>query len=192
MDGVLAEVSESYRQAIVHTAAKWGVEVTPEKINEAKIKGDANNDWKLTHALIKQGIAGEKAIPSLQQVTDKFEELYQGRNGIAGLKDLETLIPAKGVLEELARRLPMGMAIVTGRPRGDCDYFLSKHGLSGLFKVCVCMEDGPAKPDPFPVVRAAELMGVDPKNTALVGDTPDDILAAVRAGSRGLGVLTPK
>lgn len=58
---------------------------------------------KLTHSLIKQGIAGEKAIPSLQQVTDKFEELYQGRNGIAGLKDLETLIPAKGLLHLLER-----------------------------------------------------------------------------------------
>lgn len=30
------------------------------------------------------------------------------------------------------------------------------------------MEDGPAKPDPFPVTRAAELLGVDPKDTALV------------------------
>lgn len=38
------------------------------------------------------------------------------------------LASTAGVLEELARRLPMGMAIVTGRPRGDCDYFLKKHG----------------------------------------------------------------
>ncbi|CAN0305684.1 unnamed protein product, partial [Hapterophycus canaliculatus] len=54
------------------------------------------------------------------------------------------------------------------------------------------MEDGPAKPDPFPVIRAAKLLGVNPKDTALVGDTPDDILAAVRAGAGGIGVLTPK
>lgn len=31
------------------------------------------------------------------------------------------------------------------------------------------MEDGPPKPDPFPVRRAASLMGVEPKDTALVG-----------------------
>lgn len=30
------------------------------------------------------------------------------------------------------------------------------------------MEDGPAKPDPFPVTRAAELLGVNPEDTALV------------------------
>ncbi|CAN0415748.1 unnamed protein product, partial [Discosporangium mesarthrocarpum] len=64
--------------------------------------------------------------------------------------------------------------------------------LEHLFKACVCMEDGPAKPDPSPVLKAAELMGVDPKETALIGDTPDDITAAVRAGSRGIGVLTPQ
>ena len=58
---------------------------------------------KLTHALIKQGLAGEKDVPSLQQVTDKFEELYQGRDGIGGLKDLETLIPAKGLLRLLRK-----------------------------------------------------------------------------------------
>ena len=40
--------------------------------------------------------------------------------------------------------------------------------LSHLFKACVCMEDGPAKPDPFPVAQAAKLIGVDPKDTALV------------------------
>eukprot|EP00752_Nemacystus_decipiens_P005173 g4694.t1 len=189
MDGVLAEVSSSYRQAIVDTAAAFGVGVTLDQITEAKIKGGANNDWKLTLSLIEAELSPP---PSLEAVTAKFEEVYQGKEGVPGLKDVETLIPAKGVLEELARRLPMGMAIVTGRPRADCDYFLEKHGLTHLFKASVCMEDGPAKPDPFPVARAAELLGVKPQDTALVGDTPDDVLAAVRAGARGIGVLTPK
>lgn len=48
------------------------------------------------------------------------------------------------------------------------------------------MEDGPAKPNPFPVVRAAELMGVDPKNTALVRS-----LARLLARSRASFVVVP-
>ncbi|CAM9249461.1 unnamed protein product [Pylaiella littoralis] len=193
MDGVLAEVTCSYRQAIIDTAASFGVTtVTADQITAAKIRGDANNDWKLTLSLVQAALPPFAPIPSLEEVTARFEEAYQGKDGKPGLKDLETLIPAKGVLEELARRLPMGMAIVTGRPRRDCEYFLEKHGLAHLFKASFCMEDGPAKPDPFPVIRAAELLGVDPKNTALIGDTPDDILAAVRAGARGIGILTPK
>lgn len=35
------------------------------------------------------------------------------------------------------------------------------------------MEDGPAKPHPFPVTRAMELLGVGPKDTALVRITTE-------------------
>ena len=55
------------------------------------------------------------------------------------------------------------------------------------------MEDGPPKPDPFPVTRALELMGKKPgKDVVMVGDTPDDIRAAVNCGCRGVGVATPE
>lgn len=65
---------------------------------------NANNDvslsfllsQKLTLSLVKAGLSPEAPIPSLEEVTDKFEELYQGKDGKPGLKDLETLIPAKG------------------------------------------------------------------------------------------------
>ncbi|KAG5180545.1 imidazoleglycerol-phosphate dehydratase [Tribonema minus] len=187
MDGVLAEVSGSYRQAIVDTAAAWDVTVTPEQIEAAKAKGNANNDWVLTRRFLTE--AGKTA--TLEEVTDKFEELYQGTPGKPGLCTLERLIPAKGLLEELNRRLPHGMGIVTGRPRKDCDTFLKAHGLQSLFRAAVCMDDGPPKPDPFPVRRCAELMGVDTKECILIGDTPDDIKAVVAAGGRGVGVRTP-
>jgi len=54
------------------------------------------------------------------------------------------------VLERLAAKYPL--AIVTGRPRKpDCETALKVFGLSKLFKVVVCMEDAPVKPDPAPV-----------------------------------------
>ncbi|CAN0442726.1 unnamed protein product, partial [Ectocarpus sp. 8 AP-2014] len=68
MDGVLAEVSCSYRQAIVDTAAAFGVAVTLDEITAAKIKGDANNDWKLTLSLIQ---AKTSDAPTLEVVTAK-------------------------------------------------------------------------------------------------------------------------
>lgn len=39
------------------------------------------------------------------------------------------------------------------------------------------MEDGPAKPDPFPVTIAAELLGVNPADTALVCMPRSPVLA---------------
>ncbi|CAM9148258.1 unnamed protein product [Chrysoparadoxa australica] len=188
MDGVLAEVAGSYRLAITLTAKQYGVSVTAEDITKEKAAGNCNNDWVLTQRLIKRG--GKDV--GLDEVTKKFEELYQGANGVPGLCEQETLIPPKGLLEELKSRLPKGMAVVTGRPRKDCIKFLEAHGLEGLFSACVCMEDGPAKPDPAPVLKALQLMNVTGAESVLVGDTPDDILAAKAAGCRAVGVLTPK
>ena len=120
------------------------------------------------------------------------QELYQGTATVPGLCTLETVIPAMGVMEELQRRCPAGIAVVTGRPRHDYDYFLKAHNLGHLFKCAVCMEDGPHKPDPWPVASAAAQLGVKPSECVMVGDTPDDIVAAVKAGAVGVGVLTPE
>ena len=74
MDGVLAETSETDCQAILRTAKEFGVNATMEDIENEKVKGDANNDWVCTHRLVKNG--GVKT--TLDEVTERFEELYQG------------------------------------------------------------------------------------------------------------------
>jgi imidazoleglycerol-phosphate dehydratase len=61
-----------------------------------------------------------------------------------------------------------------------------------MFPVQICMEDAPAKPDPKPVLLACEQLGLSPSECILIGDTPDDIRAAVAAGAVGWGVLTPE
>uniref|UniRef100_A0A7S4DBG9 imidazoleglycerol-phosphate dehydratase n=1 Tax=Heterosigma akashiwo TaxID=2829 RepID=A0A7S4DBG9_HETAK len=189
MDGVLAEVSRSYRAAIVETAKSFGAEITSEDVGREKAKGNANNDWVLTQRLCKS-----KGVDvTLEAVTEKFEELYQGVPGTPGLCELETLLVPKALLEEFRRRCSKGMAVVTGRPRKDCAKFLEAHGLAGLFDACVCMEDGPPKPDPFPVAEALRRLGVAEAARALmVGDTPDDVAAGVAAGAQGVGVLLPE
>ncbi|OQR80915.1 imidazoleglycerol-phosphate dehydratase [Achlya hypogyna] len=189
MDGVLAEVSRSYRAAIVATAAAFGATVTDDDVEVAKLAGDANNDWVLTHKLVHNKVAGASA--TLAEITAKFEEIYQGTASAPGLCSLETLITAKGLLVELNRRLPKGMAIVTGRPKKDCDKFLADHGLEPLFPVRVCMEDGPPKPSPAPILLALQRLNVPASQVAMIGDTVDDITAAVRASVLAYGVITP-
>mmetsp|Transcript_8040 Transcript_8040/g.21730 ORF Transcript_8040/g.21730 Transcript_8040/m.21730 type:complete len:250 (-) Transcript_8040:169-918(-) len=192
MDGVLAEVSKSYRAAIISTCHKYGAtSINDDVVGDWKAKGGSNNDWKLSLDLINSDPNGAKDL-TLQQVTDTFEEFYQGKDGQPGLCDLESLIPTKATLDELRKR-SNGVGIVTGRPKKDCDKFLKQNDLEKYVDCCVCMEDGPPKPDAFPVRRACELLKIEPSaSVILVGDTPDDIRAAVAAGCKGVGVATPE
>jgi len=182
MDGVLADVSQSYRQAIIRTAAEFGVEVKHNDIAEAKMAGNANNDWILTHRLIRKSIKSTDTIPELEEVTKKFEDLYQGE-----LRFLEKLLVPSEILEKFQNLLPM--AIVTGRPRADALNFLEIHHISQFFKFLVCMEDAPGKPDPAPVHLALQKLEIS--RAIMIGDTPDDIRAAVAAGIVGVGILSP-
>lgn len=200
MDGVLAEVSKSYRASIIATCHDYGAtSITFDVVSEWKARGGCNNDWKLSLDLIKSDPNGMKEEEGLtyEKVIETFEKYYQGNgSGTPGLCELETLIPSLETLEALKIKCDAngtGMAVVTGRPKKDCDKFLKLHKIDHLFDVCVVMEDGPPKPDPFPVLRALELMKVQPgKEVIMVGDTPDDINAAIACGCRGIGVTTPE
>ena len=50
MDGVLVDVTESYRETIACTVEHFtGVKPTNEQIQEFKNQGGFNDDWRLTH-----------------------------------------------------------------------------------------------------------------------------------------------
>jgi len=183
MDGVLADVSGSYRQAIIRTCSLFGASIGPEDIRQAKAAGNANNDWELTQRLLaRHGVEAP-----LDAVTERFEELYQGTADIPGLYTTERPLLTDQQLAALAQRYQLG--VVTGRPRADARRFLDEHGLGEHFAVLVALEDGPLKPDPAPVRRALEQLGVH--SAWLLGDTVDDIAAARAAGVLPVGVVAP-
>ena len=183
MDGVLADVRRSYREAIVRTCASFGVEAGHELVSAVKAAGSANDDWAVTHGVLAR--AGVEA--SLAEVTARFEEVYQGTEDAPGLRRHETLIPSRELLEELARSFKLG--IVTGRPRADARRFLREQGVRGCFSAVVCREDAPLKPDPAPVRIAIEKL--EARTAWMLGDTPDDVRAAVGAGVVPVGVVPP-
>eukprot|EP01038_Epipyxis_sp_PR26KG_P012386 gene12386-16614_t len=189
MDGVLASVGSSYREAIIRTAARFGATISHEDITIEKKKGNSNNDWILSKRLIESKLSQEF---SLDSVTEVFEELYQGTNTVPGLCETETLITSVGLIAEIYRRCNGKVAVVTGRPRNDCYKFLNTHKIAQYFPVCICMEDAPAKPSPFPVLLACSRLGVSPSVSLMIGDTPDDAKAGVSAGAIAWGVLTPE
>ena len=183
LDGVLADVERSYRALVVATAATFGVAITRAGVLAATLAGDANNDWRLTQRLL----ADRGVHVPLDEVTARYQARYLGTDGGPALRETETLIPPLAVVEALAARLPL--AVVTGRPRDEAAWFLDREGLAPLIATTVAMEDAPAKPDPAPVRLALDRLGV--RAAWMVGDTPDDVRAAVAAGVTAWGVVAP-
>lgn len=75
------------------------------------------------------------------------------------------------------------MALVTSTERGLTEIALDTIGRT-LFDVTVCGDevDGLNKPLPEPYLRAARLLGVDPRTCVAIEDSPTGVTAAVAAG----------
>ncbi|MDP8256793.1 MAG: histidinol-phosphate transaminase [Candidatus Alcyoniella australis] len=182
MDGVLVDVSRSYRTAIAQTAEHFlGRPVSQEQIQAAKQRGGAANDWELTRQIVLDG--GTEV--SLEQVTEHFQRLYIGTQKNPGLRLSERWLPEAGLLERLGRERPL--AVVTARPRAEALWTLERFNALELFDALVCAQDAPAKPDPAGLVLALERLGCCAGDYA--GDSVDDVAAARACGIRPIGVL---
>ena len=187
MDGVLVDVSESYRKAVIETVKYFtNVHVTAGEIQTLKEKGGYNNDWDLSEALIiHYGMNIEK-----EKITAKFNDLYRGTDRTKGFIDNENWILSRDTLKRIYRDNILG--IVTGRPRVEAEYVLGKNGAAEYFNVVITMEDCPegrGKPDPYGINLALESLGK--RKVIYFGDSIDDMKAARRAGIQVIGVLPP-
>ena len=179
MDGVLVDVSESYRETIAQTAEHFtGVRVTRREIQEYKNQGGWNDDWRLTQHIIAQ--AGLEA--PLEDVIAQFQRLLSG-NGNDGLMLREQWVARPGVLEDLAAKF--GLAVFTGRPREEAEMTLRRFAPGLVFDPIVAMEDVEhPKPAPDGLLRIADA-------GFYVGDTVDDARAARAAGIPFIGIAAP-
>jgi pyrophosphatase PpaX len=70
------------------------------------------------------------------------------------------------------------LGVVTSKRRSGTRRGLEICGFDGLFDAIVTAEDVTRhKPDPTPVLRALELLEVEPASTVFVGDSPQDLIA---------------
>lgn len=191
MDGVLVNVSGSYRRAIEETAAAFiGKPTDAGAVQRFKNMGGYNNDWKLTAAIIAE--AG-LTVP-YEDVVEAFQKRYKGDNFEGLIASEPSIIDGAKTLGALADA-GYAMALVTGRPDAEARWTLARFGWDKYFPIVIAMEaqDGKGKPDPFPLTKAMGLLAtpVEPSRAVYVGDTGDDMLAARAAGMYAVGVVPP-
>lgn len=183
MDGVLAEVTESYREAIVQTVKHFtGKLIDRDSVQDYKNRGGWNNDWALS-----QKIAADLGVEvSYQTVVDYFNEIFIGTNG-DGLIQRESWFPAPGFLEKLQQRC--GLALFTGRLQYEADITLRRFAPKVTFDPMLCAEHVTrAKPAPD------GLLDIQQRKPGVklwyVGDTVDDARSARAAGVPFIGVAS--
>ena len=193
MDGVLVDVTESYRETIAQTVEHFtGIRITNRRIQQLKNQGGWSDDWKLSHHLVAQ--AGVD-VP-FAAVKARFQELFLG-NGAGGLILRERWIARPGVLEGLSRRFHF--AVFTGRPRQEAVLTLGRFAPDLIFDPIVAIEDV-ENPKPAPdgllqIVRRQRASPAPdfppPAPAYYIGDTVDDARAAGAARVPFIGIAAP-
>lgn len=197
MDGVLVDVTNSYRQTIIEVVKHFtgivkdftgteisNTEISNQDIQVAKNRGGANNDWDLTLELVRE----RGGSPTRQEVVGIFQQIYLGNNH-DGLIAREQWLPRGQLLERLSRRFRL--ALFTGREHGEALFTLSKFAPDVVFDPVVGMEDVEReKPDPEGLLKIVEK--IKPKEVFYVGDTTDDCRAARAAPVPFIGVVGPE
>jgi HAD superfamily phosphatase len=176
MDGVLVDVSDSYRLAIKQTVESFsGDEISLETIQEYKNRGGLNNDWDLTECILRErGFNVQK-----KKIVALFQRFYLGED-FDGLIRRERWMMPEDILTVISQNYKTG--IVTGRPREEAVYTLKHFDKERFFQVVITMDDVPegrGKPDPLGIQIAMKRLKAT--DGWYIGDTVDDMVAAKRA-----------
>jgi HAD superfamily hydrolase (TIGR01548 family) len=181
MDGVLVEVGQSYREAIVQTVHHFtGEMVSHDLIQDFKNVGGWNNDWLLSQRLIQdRGVSIEYA-----DVVEYFNRIFLGENG-NGLILREQWIPKDRLLMRLSNQA--SLAIFTGRARYEADATLERCAPEIHFDPIVTDE---SVPNPKPAPDGLEVIKqlFPGKSIWYLGDTVDDARSSRGAAIPFVGI----
>ncbi len=177
MDGVLVDVTESYRETIVQTVKLLsGKTIERAAIQDYKNQGGWNNDWLLSqHILAQFGVD----LP-YETVVEEFQKIFFGPNGNDGLMQREVWIDTTGTLLRLNQKY--GFAVFTGRLRAEAQITLDRFAQGLRFQPVIGDDDvTQSKPDPEGLLKIANAR-------YYIGDTVDDARASRAAGVPFIGV----
>ena len=180
MDGVLVDVTDSYRETVVLTVAHFtGQTISRDLIQDYKNQGGWNNDWALS-----QKICADLGVEvAYGEVVKYFKYLFLDQ----GLIHRERWLPRNGLIDRLAVKFEL--AIYTGRSRQEVEITLNREGLLNRFLIVTSDDVEHEKPAPDGLLKIAALR--PGKKLLYVGDTVDDARCSRAANVPFIGIAAP-
>lgn len=170
MDGLLVDSEVVYCEALTSQAAAMGYEL-PLEVMQRMI----GHVWAGSAQVVRDYFGADFDTERLR--TGSIERFYDLAKAEIALK--------AGVLEILDHldRAGLPRAIATSSRRVDVEHHLSGHGLLERFDAVLAQGDYPRpKPSPDPYLKAAEALGVDPRDCLALEDSHNGVRAAAAAG----------
>lgn len=206
IDGVIRDVSGSYRRALADTVEYFtnsAYRPSHEEIDELKAEGIWNNDWEASQELIKRYFQGLRKVVQIDygDIVAFFQRRYRGSNPdwSDGYIATEPLIATTEYFQSLTTA-GIGWGFFSGATRASASYVLKR--LEIIDPVLVAMEDAAGKPDPtglFLAVKQIDRKQEQSTNVVVyVGDTVADMITVIKARDYstsyqyvGVGVIPP-
>ena len=176
MDGTLIDSNDAHARAWVEVSREFGYDVPFEKVRP----------------LI--GMGGDKVLPAITGVeedTPEGERISERRGEIFRERYLPNLEPTPGARKLLERMRKEGLKLVVASSASEDDLqpLLERTGAADLVQESTSSDDAEdSKPDPDIVQAALEKTDFPADQVVMLGDTPYDVQAAIRAGIRIVAV----
>lgn len=170
VDGTLVASNDAHARSWAETLAEFGYRVPYAEVRR------------------RIGEGGDKLVPQvtgLQAESDRARAIAARRWELFHDRYLPTLRPTRGAaaLVKRLRAAELRLVVATSAREDEVRAILRQVGMGDLLPERTSSEDAdPSKPDPD-IVRAALGQGrLTPREALLMGDTPYDVSAGLRAG----------
>jgi len=176
VDGTLVDSNDAHARAWVQAFADHGITVAFDLVRRAI------------------GMGGDKLMPAvagIEEDSETGEKIGERRGEIFRQSFLPHLQPFPGVRALVERFAQDGfaLAVASSAKKEELDPLLDVAGVSTLLPQRTSSDDAErSKPDPDIVQAALKQAGTDPAASIMLGDTPYDVEAALRAGIRIVGL----
>ena len=172
LDGTMVDTLGDFDVALNHTLSGLGL----PGVNRAFIERTVGKGGE---HLVRQTLAQVGADAALfGEAWTAYQQHYTDING-------QHSQVFEGVVEGLVKMRACGwrLACLTNKPRAPALALLQAKGLAGYFELCFGGDSFERKkPDPLPLLRTCEALGVAPAQALMVGDSRNDAEAARAAG----------
>jgi phosphoglycolate phosphatase len=183
LDGTLIDSRRDIALATNFTLAQLGL--TPLPIEQiASYVGDG------ALALIQRATGFDSLDPRLQQAHSIFRAYYT-EHAVVHTRPYEGVEETLRKLRQTTpeRRERLRLAVCTNKPRASTEVILHQLKLADAFDLVTAGDDFEnKKPHPEPLLFIAKRFGLPAHQVVMVGDGPQDIACAQRAGALAIGV----